>query len=375
MTKYTKYLLFTLLIITVSCNNKQVHQQKDNNSAILFADGFTIDNSDKKYTKLTVLNPWDDYKTHSIYYLVKDASTEVPNDGVKIKTPIKRAMVNSATYLGFLELIDELDRVVSICNTDYIYNEYILNRVQNGSIKDVGDSYNLNMEQLIMTKPNVVFTTAFNGSQSEADNFNRFKLQPVFGIEWQESSVLGRAEWIKFIAAFFDKQALADQIFNQIVQDYQAATKIAQNVTDIPTILSGEDFRGTWSMPAGNSYFAQLIAAAHIDYYYKDDTTHKGSIPATIEEALIYFYNADLWVNTQAHSLSDLAATNNKYTLFKAYKNKNVYNNNKRSNAKGGNDYWEMGVARPDLLLKDLIKAAHPNLLSEYEFTYMQKLQ
>ena len=31
-----------------------------------------------------------------------------------------------------------------------------------------------------------------------------------------------------------------------------------------------------------------------------------------------------------------------------------VYNNNKMMNAAGFNDYWETGLQRPDLLLKDL---------------------
>ena len=44
-------------------------------------------------------------------------------------------------------------------------------------------------------------------------------------------------------------------------------------------------------------------------------------------------------------------------------------------NEKGGNDYWELGVARPDFLLKDLIKIAHPHLLPDYEFTFMDKLK
>ena len=57
------------------------------------------------------------------------------------------------------------------------------------------------------------------------------------------------------------------------------------------------------------------------------------------------------------------------------YKEGNVYNYNKRMNATGGNDYWESAVARPDLILSDMIKALHPELLPHYEFTYMQKLK
>lgn len=32
-----------------------------------------------------------------------------------------------------------------------------------------------------------------------------------------------------------------------------------------------------------------------------------------------------------------------------------VWNDNNRLNPKGGNDFWESGVVRPDLLLRDLI--------------------
>ena len=119
---------------------------------------------------------------------------------------------------------------------------------------------------------------------------------------------------------------------------------------------------------------AQLFKDAKVAYYYEDEVAHQGSIPSSIEEAMVYFHNADLWVNVQAKSLEELEQNNDKYKLFKAFKEGNVYSNNKRSHAEGGNDYWESGVARPDLLLKDLIKVAHPSLLPEYELTYMRKL-
>ncbi|KAA6336737.1 iron complex transport system substrate-binding protein, partial [termite gut metagenome] len=35
---------------------------------------------------------------------------------------------------------------------------------------------------------------------------------------------------------------------------------------------------------------------------------------------------------------------------------------------------WESGVARPDLLLSDMIKICHPDLLPDYELTYMERL-
>lgn len=106
MNKFIKYLFFlNILITTVSCNNKQSQEVINKDDAIRYAKGFSVDSTDKNYKKLTVYNPWNDYKTHSTYYLVKDMTVETPTDGIKIKTPINKVMVNSATYLGFMELL------------------------------------------------------------------------------------------------------------------------------------------------------------------------------------------------------------------------------------------------------------------------------
>ncbi len=375
MNNLIKYLFVLLILSTItSCKNQSNINNKSKNDAISYACGFSIDESDKNYIKLTIFNPWNDYKTHSIYYLTKNIQTITPQDGIKIEIPVKKVMVNSATYLGFIELLDELKSVTAICNTKYIYNKEILKGVKDGIIEDLGDSFQLDMERLILSKPDVIFTSAYNGDATEADNFKRYKLTPIFNMEWMEPSLLARAEWIKVIGAFYNKLDLAFEVFNEIENNYKHAKQIALMAKSTPTILSGRDFNGTWSMPSGNSYNAELFKAAKGSYLYQNDTKYKGSIPVTIEEALIYFYDADIWINAQATSLEELAKTNDKYKLFKAFKTKSVYSNDKRANSHGGNDYWEMGVAKPDLVLKDLVKVLHPDLLPDYELTFMNKL-
>ncbi|BAL99694.1 MAG: hypothetical protein KatS3mg049_2263 [Caldilinea sp.] len=51
-----------------------------------------------------------------------------------------------------------------------------------------------------------------------------------------------------------------------------------------------------------------------------------------------------------------------------------MYNNNARLNEYGGNDYWEGGLANPDVVLADLIKIFHPELLPDHELVYYRKL-
>lgn len=337
-----------------------------------YAKGFGIAHA-ANYTAVIVYNPWKPGEIYDKYYLVKEKSQSVPQDGHKVIVPLKSIMCNSATHLGFLEILGEVDKVTGVCNADYIYNPAIRQGVEKGQIKDLGDAFNLDIENLLLLRPQAVMTSAYNVEDENSRRMKQTGLTILSNIEWQEKTLLGRAEWIKFIAAFFDKEALADSLFSQVEQKYEEAKAQTAVLSYAPSVLSGQDYRGSWSMPGGRSYSAQLFRDAGANYYYSNDTT-TGSIASTIEEALINFSRADIWVGVQASSLAELEKTDRKYKLFKAYETGKVYNINRRTNASGGNDYWESGVARPDLLLKDMIKIVHPSLLPNYELTYMKRL-
>lgn len=373
-----KYLpFFILLCLLTSCNSNPGKTSSGNDGTAVemkYAKGFGIAHA-ADYTTVTVYNPWKPGEIYDKYYLVKEEKTTVPEDGHKVTIPLKSLMSNSATHLSFLEMLGELDKVTGVCNAGYIYNPTILQRVKEGRIADLGDAFNLDIENLLMLRPQAVMTSAYNAEDENSKRMKQTGLTILYNIEWQEKSLLGRAEWIKFVGAFFDKEARADSIFNQVVEQYNAARTLTKDLKEMPAVVSGQDYRGTWSMPGGRSYSAQLYKDAGATYYYANDTTTSGSISSNIEEVLMNFNGADFWVGVQASTLDELGRTDSKYKLFKAFKEGNVYNINKRSNASGGNDYWESGVARPDLLLSDLIKILHPELLPEYELTYMEKLQ
>ena len=55
-------------------------------------------------------------------------------------------------------------------------------------------------------------------------------------------------------------------------------------------------------------------------------------------------------------------------------RNGDVYNNTLRTTPSGGNDFYESAVVNPDLLLRDLVKIFHPELIEE-DFVYYKKLK
>lgn len=340
-----------------------------------YAQGFDLI-QEEDYLSAVVYNPWKEGEIYARYYLVRDNRVETPSDGVKISIPLRRLAVNSATYFESLKLIGELASVNGTCNVAYIYNPDVIRGVEEGTIQDLGDSYNLNLEKLMMLHPDAIMTTAYNSQDENSKRLAQSGIPVVYNIEWQEITPLGRAEWIRFIAAFYDKLPAADSIFTGIAQRYESLKqKVAKATLDKrPSLLPGQDFRGTWSMPAGGSFNARLYGDAGASYYYRD-REGKGSVTTTIEEALLNFSKADIWIGCVANTYQELDGMDPKYKLFTPYKLRRIYNFNKRTTVSGGNDYWEGAVVHADLLLSDMVKLFHPELLPEYSTTYVQALE
>ena len=148
---------------------------------------------------------------------------------------------------------------------------------------------------------------------------------------------------------------------------------------------SGRQYLGTPSVmlnvPYGDScscfnpkLCSRLITDAGGRYIYQKNTGN-ASIPIDLEEAYLLASDADMWLNVgMANSLDDLKASCPKFTDTRCFKNGEVYNNNARTNTAGGNDYYESAVVNPDIVLRDLVKIFHPELVQE-ECVYYKQLK
>ena len=72
---------------------------------------------------------------------------------------------------------------------------------------------------------------------------------------------------------------------------------------------------------------------------------------------------------------SILFGSEERYSLFKPFREKQVFTYNAREGAKGGSEFLELGYLRPDLILKDLVKIAHPDLLPDYKLYFHKRLE
>ena len=342
-----------------------------------YARNFTLEYKDG-YKLLTVLTPWAG-ATEPVQYALLPAGQPEPGgieDAMIIYTPVESFVSLSTTYLPFLEQIDALSSLVAVDSGAYIYSSDVQDMLQSGAVSEVGSGAVINVERLVDLNPDLIMTSASGYADYDSHpQLLEAGLKVVINSDYLEQDPLGRAEWGKFIAAFFEKEVEADRLFDEMVARYQQAKAITEGLSERVTVFTNTAYEGTWYMPGGDSYIAILLADAGADYVFAD-LEGSGAQPLDFEVVLEAAKDADYWINVGAIAdLSSLAAMDARYVDFEAYQESKVYTYSKRVNALGAVDYFESGAASPDVILMDLIKAFYPDLLPEHEFYFYQALQ
>lgn len=376
--KYVAVLIFLCMFFSCSeQSHKELPVNKSNAINIQYARGFTISDKGSYYT-LIVRDPLDTAHVLETYYLVRRGASYPAfiDEKNKIEIPITDLACLSTTHLGFLEALHQENKLIAFSGTKYIYNEALHQAVQTGKIAEAGNEGDLNTELLIRLQPDIIM--AYNTGDPDYDHFAKLqslKLHPVLNNEYLELTPLGEAEWIKYTAVFFDDLAKADHIFDSVVREYNSIKQAALQLQQKPEVFTGMAFKGEWTIPGGKSFAANYLNDAGASYLWNDDT-RTGNYAVSLEEVMLKAAEADFWLHAgAADDLEDILSADDRYSVFKAFRNKNVYNNNKRVNANGGNDYWESGVISPQLILQDLITIFHPESSAAHKLIYYKKLE
>ena len=366
--------IFILLSALTGCSGRQ-NQNTDRIKSNKYAQGFRLIKNEN-ITKLSVFNPWEKAENISVDYYLHPKGSLLPDslsDQKVIKTPVKRVVCLSTTHIAFLNELDEINCIVGISGSQYVSNPKLRKRIEAGEVPDVGYGQNLNYEQIVSQQPDLVMVY---GVGSEVTSFTQ-KLEemgiPVILIaEYLEENPLGKAEWIKFIGALFEKEKKASTFFSQVEEEYLELKQLAAGETNQPKVLVGSPYNDTWWVPGGNSYMANLIADAGGDYLGKDNQSNE-SFAISFENALVWGSQADVWINMgNLSSKKEISDTDERFKNFNVFNEGQIFNNIKKLNPHGGNEFWESGTVNPHLVLRDLIHIFHPNLIQEEMIYYSE---
>lgn len=344
-----------------------------------YAKGFSIKNN-KNFKVLTITNPWPKSDKKYRYALItkENAAKTTLNkdkfDGI-ITIPVQHIVVTSTTHIPALELLNEVETLVGFPGTDYVSSIKTRQRIDEGLVRELGKNEGLNTEVLLSINPDVVVGFGVDGKSKSLNTIKKAKIPVIYNGDWVEKSPLAKAEWIKFFGVLYNKEQQADSIFKSIETNYKTAKKLAKTVTNQPTVISGALHKDVWYLPSGTSTEAQFLKDANLNYLYAD-TEAAGSLALNFESVFSKAKQANLWLSPSYYSSMDaLKEANPHYTQFDAFKNNQVYSFTNATGATGGVLYYEMGFARPDLVLKDIIKIGHPELLKDYKPYFFKALK
>ena len=340
--------------------------------SLAYARGFRIERTEE-YTLVSVRNPWDTTRTLHRYILVpldRPVPESLP-EGTLLRTPLQRVVAFSSVHCGMLDFLQADQTLVGVCESRYVNIPHLQERIQQGTIADVGDANAPNIERIMELSPEALITTPLEGiSYGRVEKIGIPLLETT---DYMELTPLGRAEWIRFYGLLFGREQLADSLFAATAKSYNDLKTKAAEVNDRPKLLPEHKIGSAWYIPGGKSYIANMYRDAGADYPWSDNSL-SGSIPMSFEHVLERAADADVWIfkynRPQDMTYADLEDEYGGYVRFAPFRNRTVYACNTHTVS-----YYEDIPIHPDYVLADLVWIFHPELMPDYTPRYFRKMQ
>lgn len=380
MKKYNTTIAIWLLILLVSsCKQKHVETSQNKESSKIisksypkYAKGFHIEYYDN-YKILEVNNPWDTASVMYRYLLIPKGMKNITTvaESVIIETPINSIACLFTTQLAFIKKLGVTNKLTGMSRVKYVKDSTIKVKIEKGEIMLFGEPENPNSEKLIAIDPDILMVSPFRDNKYQ--HIESAGIPLAVNGSYMETTPLGRAEWIKFMAYFFEMEDDANKIFNEIEKQYLEVKSKVSDIDSKPSIFTGRKFSQVWHVAGNNSYMANYLKDAGFDYIWKDLEVN-GSIPYEFESVYKKCAYADYWsfieYKDNRISYSQIKKGFSPYADFDAFKNKHIIICNSKETP-----YFETGILEPHLVLSDFVKIAHPDILPDYKPKYFKLLK
>ncbi|MGQ0736615.1 MAG: ABC transporter substrate-binding protein, partial [Acidobacteriota bacterium] len=295
--------------------------------------------------------------------------------GAQVATvPIASLYSASMTHLPLLVDLRRLDVLTGVSKLKDLIGDEILARANSGQVREFATVTVIDAELVASRRPDLFMTGGVASAPLAV--IRSAGIPVVTNNEWLESTALGRAEWLKYMALFLNEERAAQRLYGDMKARYRRLSAVATAVPEHmkPLVMTGRGTRGDFVIAGGRSYVAALIKDAGGRYVWADNTA-QGSATTDLETQIRRAANADIWINGGGwQNLAAMVKDEPRYGEFKAYRTDQVWVYERRMTATGGNDYWSRAISHPDAVLGDLIKIFHPSLAPQHEFEWHMRV-
>ena len=297
-----------------------------------------------------------------------------PSDGsadtLWMDAPLKRVVCMSTSNVAALSAIEADSVIVAVSGLKYITDQKILSRSESGDIQDIGYENSLDYEAILRLAPDLI--VAYTVGDAEPPFLTKLRalgLKVMVVYDHLEQHPLARAEYVKLFGAVTGRLDVAQEFFCGVRERYLALAASLSDPAPVSDSASVSDsgsasapvkvlmnlpYADSWYIPGVDNYMSRLVRDA--GGVVLGAAEGSASSVISVEQAYHLSLEADIWLCPgYCTSRSQLESTHHLFPHFGPISNGlPIYNNVLRVNSAGGNDFWESGSVRPDMILEDL---------------------
>lgn len=288
--------------------------------------------------------------------------------------PFKKVILLNASLVGYFAELGLEENIIGISSPEYVFSEKIHALLNAGKIQNIGNEQKYDVEKIIALKPDVIFTNYISSFDNTYDIIKNNGIEIIFLDEYLEQDPLEKSKYLLVFGQLFNKEKEALQKFQEITENYNSLKNLAASSKSKPVVLANEMYGNQWFLPGGESNLARFLSDANSSYINAENADSK-AVPMNFEEVFTKAQTAEYWINVGNHKTKEeMLQINPNYAKMNVFNKGKLYTVAGREVGKS-NDYFESGVVRADLVLKDYIKIFHPYLLPTYKLTFMKELK
>ena len=287
----------------------------------------------------------------SLTALVVISPHDGKSDTLVVSRPLENIICMSSSQVAGLAAIGADSLISAVSGLRYITNPSVRTLTY-----DIGYESFMDYERILKLKPDVVLAYTVSGAEPQfIPRLRSLGVRVLVLHDHLENHPLARAEYIRFYGALTGRQEIADSVFHEITSRFDSlASAAAGNPAKVKALVN-VPYGDAWYIPGRESYMARLIMDAGGQVLGAEPGAASSTV--SLERAYELSQEADIWLNPGPYrTRKDLEGSHHAFRMFGPLKNgKPIYNNTLRTTPEGGNDFWESGSVRPDLILEDLM--------------------
>lgn len=273
-------------------------------------------------------------------------------DTLRVNSPMDRLICMSSSHVAALSAIGADKVIKAVSGLKYISDPDL----KKNDVKDIGYDAALDYEAILELQPDLLVTYAVSGAEpAYVSKLRSLGVRTLVLHDHLEQHPLARAEYVRLFGALTGRREVADSVYHDVRDRYLELSANVERTTKVKVLIN-IPYGDAWYIPGQDGYMSQLVRDAGGEILGAAHGESASSV-VSMEQAYEYSLEADLWLNPgPCRTREELAAAHHMFPRFGPLaKGLPIYNNIRCANEGGGNDFWESGAVRPDLILEDLI--------------------